>query len=519
MEFYKDKLVINRKQNPLSSSKIAGAMGVSRTTYWKWETGVSIPNTKQVRMLADILEIPVSNISNLPSLPNIAFANGGRGLSENIRSWNSFFDLKENKNFQKIITDSLNASIKLSSKLNEAGIIIEALLSGIDSLFYIKNTELLYMTANNAFLKNLSLKDTFAVFGKTDEDVLPKKEARDNTFKDEQILITKKQSIEEGFIPGSKDKKWGVITRTPIFDLNGNIAGLITNIVDITDRKKAESKGELLTTCIESISEAVSIYNYTKEKTVYVNNSTSVISGYSLEEIYDSTNNIELNALYSEEEKKKTLEYRKNKRWPKSRDLQVICKDGTVKWMNYSVSSLADFMNNQYLVTIMRDISKEKNIKKQYSALIELFNAAHAGVLLRNDTSGEIFFTNDYYGDIFGYPTGMFIKDIKFRINTCVYQKDKEQEKKYLENNKYPKIRDYRIVKPDGAIRTIREISFRTELDGETYSGCMCRDFTDLLNKDLLDLYGIAKTLKKRNVSVDIISEATGLSIERIKEI
>ena len=190
------------------------------------------------------------------------------------------------KELKQFVTEALSSTIDLSNKLNEAGIIIKALISGIDSIFYIKNTELFYLTANDAFMNNLSLKTDFVSFGKTDRDFFSSKEAKENAIKDERVLITKEKTVEEGFIPGSKKRKWGIITRIPIFDLNDNIVGLVTSIVDITDRKKTENKNKLLQLCIENMSNtAVSIYESTTEKIIYANEFASELTGFPLEEI------------------------------------------------------------------------------------------------------------------------------------------------------------------------------------------------------------------------------------------
>ncbi|MCP4177929.1 MAG: PAS domain S-box protein, partial [bacterium] len=411
-------------------------------------------------------------------------------------------------------------SIKLSNKLTEAGIIIKALLTGIDSIFYVKNNELLYLTANVAFLKNISLKPSFTVFGKTDEDFFSKKEANDNSYKDEQVLITKKQSVEEGFIPGSKKKKWGIITRIPIFDLNDNVMGIITNVMDITNRKKSEYYNELLRTCLENMpNTAVSIYNLKAANMVYANEMATKLSGYSLDEICDKKSDLALNVLCSPEEKAKSQEYRKSGIWPKDRELQIKCKDGTVKWILETNSQVTDFMNSEYMVGIATDITEEKNQSKQNSAFSNLFDYANIGIKLRNDTTGEIFFINKHFGSIFGHPNEKFMKKDKFRIENCVHSEDKERESEYYKSNRYPKVRDYRIIRADGELRYIREVSFQADYAEEKYSGCICRDITESDASGIINPYKTAKILKDENVDISIISRACGLSEEIIKGI
>ena len=43
------------------------------------------------------------------------------------------------------------------------------------------------------------------------------------------------------YIPGTRKKGWGLISKIPILDLKGNIAGIVGTIVNITERKIAEN--------------------------------------------------------------------------------------------------------------------------------------------------------------------------------------------------------------------------------------------------------------------------------------
>ena len=302
MEFYGDKLVTFRKQSHLSALKITELMGICRATYWKWETGKSIPNRKQIRMLAKILEVSVSDISDIESANNPG-STSTIDFSSNIESWLSFMNMEESKNIKTIITNALKGTIKLNDKLQEAGVIIKALLAGIDSSFYIKNNDLKYITANDVFLKNLSLKSTYKVYGRTDEDFFSKQEAKLNYLKDEKVLLTKEAMIEEYFIPGTRKKRWGIISRTPVLDINNNISGIITNAVDITDRKKAENTSKMLEQCIYDMADGVVVYDNIKEKNVYVNESLARILECDLEVFYNSGRKFWLNHSLSSEDK------------------------------------------------------------------------------------------------------------------------------------------------------------------------------------------------------------------------
>ena len=369
MKFYRDKLIEYRKQSHLSAEKISNEMGVCRTTYWRWETGLSVPSSKQVRKLAKILEIPVSDFSDLMSLPDSQI-DGLTSLPDNSDAWYSFFDLGKTKKFKTTVTETLKTAIELSSKLDEAGIIIKALLSGIDSIFYIKNTDLVYMAANEAFLENISLKSTYMVFGKTDKDFFSKREADENRLKDEAVFISGEKSIEEGFILGTRKKRWGIITRIPVLDNSNNIAGIITNIVDITERKKLEHINEILRTCIDNLPEAISINDTNNCKNIYLNKAVSELTGFSMDECYSDGMSKWLKESLSPEDREKSLEYARTKTWPKEREFYIKCNNNTFKWIKVKYSEKIDFLKNKYIISITNDITKEKLKQKGKSTAL-----------------------------------------------------------------------------------------------------------------------------------------------------
>ena len=67
----------------------------------------------------------------------------------------------------------VNQILNQQTKIKQASVIIKAFISSIHSIFYIKDTNLKYITASYAFLKNLSLNSGYRVLGKTDKDLFP----------------------------------------------------------------------------------------------------------------------------------------------------------------------------------------------------------------------------------------------------------------------------------------------------------------------------------------------------------
>ncbi|HJO95241.1 MAG TPA: PAS domain-containing protein [Victivallales bacterium] len=231
-----DKIQDLREDKGLSINGLSKLLGVCRTTLWKWIKGLLTPNEDKVRKLADVLEVPVNKISDLDA----ARPKSNQTLNTLASSLNSFGDsnmLKQQQKFDyftKSITD-------LNKEMVHTNIITKALLSSTDIIFYIKDLNLNYITANNAFIDTLKLNSEFCVAGKKDEDLITLSEAERNSKEDSNVITSGQPVLNrEGVIPGSRRRKWGIISKHPIYDNENKIAGLVASFVDITEKKRKE---------------------------------------------------------------------------------------------------------------------------------------------------------------------------------------------------------------------------------------------------------------------------------------
>ena len=230
-----------RKEKGFSVNGLSHLLGVCRTTIWKWIRGILIPNERKVRKLADVLEVPVNEISDLDKTASKSRSK----LSSFADSINSFSDsgiAKKQQDFMAF-TRALN---KLNQDVVCTNIILKAILSSTDLIIYMKDLNNQYITASSSFIANLNLLPTYDVISKTDEEFFTLRDAKKNSDEDIKVMDTGKPVInEERYIPGSRRKKWGLISKYPILDNNNKIAGLIGVIHDITEKKTEEknSKG------------------------------------------------------------------------------------------------------------------------------------------------------------------------------------------------------------------------------------------------------------------------------------
>lgn len=119
---------------------------------------------------------------------------------------------------------------------------IEALVQAISDIIYFKDSEGRYVIVNRAFEEFYGRKAD-KIIGKTDPELMPKEEALKSLESDE-IVFKKGESVHrEREFASSKGKKVILDTiKSPLFDDEGNILGLVGVRRDITERKRKEEE-------------------------------------------------------------------------------------------------------------------------------------------------------------------------------------------------------------------------------------------------------------------------------------
>ena len=491
MEFYKDKLYQNRKQKRISAEKICKTAGIGRTTYWKWEKGHSVPNQAQVRMLGRVLDIKVSAISDLEDEYSVS---SEIDYSGSIESWLSFINHDDNTSFKKVINESLKKTIQLSDKLDEAGLIIKALLSSIDSMFYIRDKNLKYITANDSFLRNVSLETTYKVYGKNDNAFFSKEEADRNFEQDEKVLITGKPISIEDCIPGSRKRKWGIISKTPVFDRKNNISGVIGNFIDITERKNAEKTRELLDISIEGMSDGITIFDYNKNKYVYINKSVEKIVGNTLKNFQKKGRGFWLDSVHPDDRKEQTAYFNK-KTYAKTREFRIIRADGEIRWLEVGISDIKEFMNSKCVIAIVRDVTDRKKEEENRELLNIYLDESPIGIEIYNTTMNDkMVYANNSLAKIYERPLKSITTSTNFWLENCVHTDDRDREEEYLKTKCWPKIRQYRILTPSGKIKWLETRNTKKKIMGKYCNIGITSDISERKevekDRELLGIFG-----------------------------
>ncbi|CAM4436876.1 MAG: Aerobic respiration control sensor protein ArcB [Legionellaceae bacterium] len=117
----------------------------------------------------------------------------------------------------------------------------EQLIAQTAGNLYWKDLEGHYIGCNNNFAKILKLSSTSEIVGKTDFDLLDSEKASLIYETDKKIIEGKETiTIEEKGLDINGKEAYYLSTKSPLFDENNNIIGIIGSSIDITKQKQAE---------------------------------------------------------------------------------------------------------------------------------------------------------------------------------------------------------------------------------------------------------------------------------------
>lgn len=256
MKFYNDKFREIREEKKIKITELALKMELNRNTLWLWEAGRIQPTERKVRLLANILDISVDKISDLQ--PELIIVNESDiERSKAISSWISFADksLLGKKIHNVFLLKDLEEQLDRACQTET---ILCSLINFSDVMLYVKDTSQKYLAASKAFTNLVSFDNEQSIIGKTDEDLFSQREAKPNSDEDARVMLTGKAiKNRESFVPGSKKKKWGLISKIPTFDTKGKTSGIVGSFIDITRRKQAEYISDTLKHFIDMMNKVV----------------------------------------------------------------------------------------------------------------------------------------------------------------------------------------------------------------------------------------------------------------------
>ncbi|MCP4180414.1 MAG: PAS domain S-box protein [bacterium] len=451
MIVYFKKIHIYRKQKKISLDELCSETDIGRTTIWKWEKGKSFPKERHIRLIAKILDVTVDKISDLKPKHPLSDTD----LSDTATSWVELSDNSSQTSsdhfhqLNKILT-------QLKLKLDNASLIIRGLMNAIPSEVYIKDKNQKYVIANYKFTQTFSLVKDFDFIGKKDKDFFNKNEAEFNEAEDTNVLLSGTPIVNrEGFMPGSRKKKWSMISKLPIFDTKNNIEGIIAVFFDISERKHNEELREQLEINLNNMSEGIVIYDEETMEYLYFNKASAEIHGYTLDE-YSKMSLLErINKYMHPEDVDKKLQFL-NKVWTDILKYRIIKPNGEVRWIE-AHHSKSYFMSKKCVIAVFFDITEKKYNEGLKEELEINLNNMSEGIIIFDKKTNKHLYVNKASAKMHGYTLDKFSKmqHSTLRGKKYIHPKDINIIEEYFKENNWTNMLRYRIIRPNGEVRWI----------------------------------------------------------------
>ena len=502
-----------RKLKRMTIDDTALKARLHRVTLSGWERGVRKPSDKNIRALAHAIGESPSEFSDLQE-EEISNAH----LSDMVKSWLAFADANDNKREEQhnFFTNYLN---KQYTEFRQASLVINAILSTMQSIFYVKDTNLQYITANDAFRKNFQLNPGYRVLGKTDEVFFAVKEAEKNSELDQKVLYSGKPIIKlKGYIPGSRKKKMGMISKLPIFDTDGKVAGLVSFFVDMTKEFKAEENRKILEATLTSSSDVVWLVTFSpKKKIIFASDSVKQLYGYPKDNFLNDYD-FWWNRCVHPDDKVKITDYKHKDNMNSINgnisddgtstivnQYRIIDAAGNIKWIEESIFK-KKYLNKDCLCFIERDITEQYQAREIHQLITELFEKSeyyNIWLLKMIHLQCEPYFQKQYiYTSAnstiekrYGYTKDAFSED-PMLWHKMLHPLDRDRIEAEIRDEQYPKTLRYRIVRPDGNIRWIEDYLISVSKDNNTYILGISKDLSDEMSNDAREFQLLVDTLK-----------------------
>ena len=296
--------------------------------------------------------------------------------------------------------------------------------------------------------------------------------------------------VSECYAPATYGGKgayiWGVANA--LFDEQGNVAGAIESIRDITQRKRAEEALRDSETRLRAITDSArdAILMMDPEGMItYWNPAAERILGYTREEAggqnlhnllapqrYHATHNAAF---------RRFVETGRGEATGKTLELVARRKDGEEIPVELSLSAI--FMNGWHAVGLLRDITERKQaedaLRESEERFSRFFRASPVGTSITRLSDGKFVDVNDAFMGLFGYTREEIIGQNPLDLGIWADPEDRAKMVEILE--KQGRIQDFetRFRRKSGEIRDVLFSAEVIEVAGQQYILGLTHDITE----------------------------------------
>lgn len=305
-------------------------------------------------------------------------------------------------------TRDISPQVLMEHSLREREGFLRTLLKTLPDLIWLKDPNGVFLACNRTFERLLGTTEA-KIVGKTDYDFLPKDIADGFRENDRKAIAASKPLRNEEWVTFADDGHRALLEtiKTPMFDSQGELIGVLGIGRDITERKQAEEailhNERRFRSLLESTSTIPWELDLANGQFTYMGKQIESILGYSSESWVDID-------VWEErihpDDRQEAREYC-DRETAKGRDhdftYRALHQDGTIRWIRDVVSVVTDSGVPHKLVGFMQDVTKQKTIELERKSFEARLQQAQKMEAIGNLAGGIAHDFNNILGVIFGY--------------------------------------------------------------------------------------------------------------------
>ncbi|MDD3078984.1 MAG: PAS domain S-box protein [Paludibacter sp.] len=254
---------------------------------------------------------------------------------------------KEKEEFEKAITRERQ--------------LLRTIIDNIPVRIYVKDNKLRKTLVNNEELGFLGVESEDEVLGKTDYELFDSEMAEKFFIEDEKVLNGDTSILNEENYLGNN--RWGIISKVPLKDVDGNINGIVGLGIDFTEQKRNREQLQIFSDLFDNLSDSVQIA-FENGQMFYINQEAAERFGVNKDDVrnykaWEFEPNIENVASWNS-----YVEQLRLNKFFRTEGMQINRKTG--KSLPVEMTVKYSVINGQtYITGIARDITERKRYEEE----------------------------------------------------------------------------------------------------------------------------------------------------------
>ncbi|HJO92447.1 MAG TPA: PAS domain-containing protein [Victivallales bacterium] len=483
--FNKEEFKLQRKKKKITQEALGKLIGKSSRTIVRWETGLSIPSEYFIRLIAEVLNISVTRISDLQEIGDLhPYYYGSLGKLDKIT-----LDLstKTETEKQKMLINLQNQTEMLlwEKKENKRDIhLFSSLLNSINFIIYRKDKNLKYTYVNQFFLSYFNILDRSIILGHKNNEIWNPKSSMKHLDDLERQVIKQKIGVHRENIPIASfvgPSKTGFVSLDPVLSEAGTVNGITGTIIDISGEDTAKEKYFYMESILDKIEHAIWIIKTKPYRHyIYVNNAIQDIFQIRKNEFYCNADRW-MNFIYKED-KKRVLSEIKNR--SNFLEYRIQLQDGNIRHIQHFIYN-ATIKDEELEFGVIRDCTQLKEATRKLEILDINIKAMSDGLAIRDIETDEYIYFNDSFEKILGVSNDIIKeKNLSAVLKEILIMPEYKIYEKQILADPFMNHESLKILRPDGEIKWIQITREEVNFLNRTSALLVVKDITERQKKD-----------------------------------